>query len=68
MSSQQLIRWSGLAAMLAGGLRTAASFSLSAEPGVSLEILYLAIDLLLLFGVFGIYAFQHERFGSLGFA
>ena len=70
MSSQQLIRLGGLAAMLAGGLRTAASFSSSAEPGVTLEILYLVIDILLLFGIFGIYAFQHEHirwFGFVGF-
>jgi drug/metabolite transporter (DMT)-like permease len=67
MSSQQLIRWGGLAAMLAGALRTAASFWPSAEPGVTLEILYLVIDILLLFGIFGIYAFQHERIGWFGF-
>jgi hypothetical protein len=67
MSSQQLIRWGGLAAMLAGALRTAASFWPSAEPGVTLEVLYLVIDVLLLFGIFGIYAFQHERIGWFGF-
>lgn len=67
MSSQQLIRWGGLAAMLAGALRTAASFFPSAEPGVALEILYLVIDVLILFGIFGIYAFQHDRIGWSGF-
>ena len=67
MSSQQLIRWGGLAAMLAGALRTAASFLPPADPGVALEILYLVIDILLLFGILGIYAFQHDRIGWSGF-
>lgn len=67
MSSQQLIRWGGLAAMLAGALRTAASLLPPADPGVALEILYLAIDVLLLFGILGIYAFQHDRIGWSGF-
>jgi hypothetical protein len=67
MTSQQLIRWSGLAAILAGALRTAASFWPSAEPGVALEIVYLVIDLLILFGILGVYGFQSERIGPLGF-
>ena len=66
MSRQQLIRWGGFAAMLAGALRTATSFWPSAEPGVALELLYLVIDLLILFGVLGIYGFQSEHIGSSG--
>jgi hypothetical protein len=66
MSSQQPIRWGGLAAMLAGALRTATSFWPSPEPGVALEIFYLLIDLLILFGILGIYTFQIEHIGLLG--
>jgi len=67
MSSQQLMRWGGLAAVVAGALRTGASFWPAAEPGVALEILYLVIDVLILFGILAIYGFQSDRIGSSGF-
>jgi hypothetical protein len=66
MRNDLLIRLSGLAAILAGGLRTAASFLPSGHSGATLEILYLVIDLLILFGVLGIYGFQSERIGPTG--
>lgn len=67
MASQQLIRWGGFAAMWAGALRTMTSFWPSTEPGVALEVLYLVIDVLILFGILGIYGFQSEHVGPSGF-
>jgi hypothetical protein len=66
MSNEQLIRWGGVAAILAGALRTAASFWPSTEPGVALEVSYLVIDLLILFGILAIYGFQSEQIGPVG--
>lgn len=66
MSTREPIRWCGLAAMLAGALRTATSFWHPPEPGVAPEVLYLVLDLLILFGILGIYAFQSDRIGRLG--
>lgn len=68
MSAATLIRLGGLAAMLAGALRMAASFIPYSSASVQLELLYLVIDLLLLLGLLGIYAYQHEQAGKLGFA
>lgn len=61
------MRWGGLAAVVAGALRTVASFWPAAEPSTALEILYLVIDLLILFGILGIYGFQSDRIGPSGF-
>ena len=54
--------------MLAGALRLAASFIPYSNSNVKLELLYLIIDVLLLLGLLGIYAYQHEQAGKLGFA
>lgn len=63
-----LIRLGGLAAILAGALRTIASFlPASKPPNAALELFYLAIDVLLLFGILGVYGYQHEKVGLLGF-
>lgn len=69
MSTTTLIRLGGLAAMLAGLLRAAASLApaSSTPPSTKLELFYLAIDLLILFGLLGIYAYQHQQVGFLGF-
>ena len=67
MNSITLIRWGGLAAILAGALRVAASFWPSSDPNVALELLYLLIDLLILFGILGVYGFMGERAGVAGF-
>jgi hypothetical protein len=61
-----LIRWRGLAAILAGLLRGIASFMPTAAS-VGLQIFYLAIDVLLLLGVIDVYAFQRQETGRWGF-
>lgn len=68
MSSAALIRLAGLAAGLAGVLRTGAAIAPYAEPGVGLELFYLVIDVLILLGLLGVYAYEHERVGILGLA
>ena len=68
MSSAALIRCGGLAAILAGALRTAIAFLPAIEPSVALEWLYLLVDVLLLFGLLGVYAYQHAESGIWGFA
>lgn len=67
MVATTLIRLGGWAALLAGGLRTGASFIPYTQPGVALELFYLVIDVLLLLGLLGIYAYQHEQVGISGF-
>ena len=67
LSSTILIRWGGLAALLAGALRVAISFWPSSNPNVALELLYLLIDLLILFGILGVYGFLGEQSGMAGF-
>jgi drug/metabolite transporter (DMT)-like permease len=67
LSSKNLIRWGGLAAVLAGVLQAVASLWPSAEPTVTLELYYLLVDLLILFGILGVYGFLGERSGVTGF-
>jgi hypothetical protein len=55
MSSTNLIRWGGLAAIIAGILRGVNSFLPNFIPGVTLEFLYLLTDIFILFGIMGIY-------------
>src|SRR5947207_15292862 len=62
----RLIRWGGLAAVLAGILRVIASFTPTAAS-VGLQLFYFAIDVLLLLGVIGMYAFQKQEIGRWGF-
>lgn len=62
-----LFRLAGAAAIAAGALRIAATFPLIQDP-VALEWLYTAIDVLLLFGVIGIYLARAPRLGLLGLA
>lgn len=62
-----LFRLSGVAAIAGGALRILASFPISRDP-VTLEWLYTAIDVLLLFGVIGIYLARAQRLGFLGLA
>ena len=70
MPASTLIRLGGLSAILAGLLRIGTSFIplLTAEQGPFLEAIYLITDLLILFGVLGVYAHQHQRAGYPGFA
>jgi hypothetical protein len=65
MSSTNLIRLGGLAAILAGILRGVNSFVPSDAPGVT--ILYLLTDIFILFGIIGIYGFQHQESRLWGF-
>jgi hypothetical protein len=69
VSSATLIRLGGLAAILAGLLRAVASFLpySALKPSAGLELFYLVIDLLILFGLLGIYAYQHNQVGVIGF-
>jgi hypothetical protein len=66
MSRIHLIRWGGLAAVLAGILRGIASFTPTAAS-VGLQIFYFAIDVLLLLGIIGVYGFQKKETGRWGF-
>lgn len=63
----QLFRLSGAAAIAGGALRILASFPLS-QDRITLEWLYTGIDVLLLFGIMGIYLARAERLGFLGLA
>lgn len=60
-----LIQWSGLAAILAGLLRGIASFT-PTTASVGLQLFYFAIDVLLLLGTIGVYAFQKQEIGRWG--
>ena len=66
MSRRNLIQWGGLAAVLAGILRVIASFTPTVWS-VGLQIFYFAIDVLLLLGIIGVYAFQKKETGRWGF-
>jgi hypothetical protein len=61
MSSANLIRLGGLAAIIAGILRGVNSFLPSSIPVVQLELLYLLTDIFLLFGMMGLYGLQHQE-------
>jgi hypothetical protein len=66
MSSANLIRCGGLAAMIAGMLRGINSF-LPSSSGLTIEFLYLLTDIFLVFGIMGLYGFQHQESGWWGF-
>lgn len=70
MPALTLIRLGGLSAILAGLLRAGSSFIplFTSEQSAFLEVLYLVIDLLILFGLLGVYAYQHEQAGLSGSA
>jgi len=63
----QLFRLAAAAAIAGGLLRILASLPL-AQDAVTLEWLYTAIDVLLLFGLIGIYLARASRLGILGLA
>ena len=67
MSSRNLIRLGGLATIVAGILRGINSFLSSINPNATISILYLLTDIFLLFGMMGIYSFQHQQSRSWGF-
>ena len=67
MSSKNLVRLGGLAAIVAGILRGINSFLPSSNPTVTISILYLLTDIFLLFGIMSIYSFQHQQSRLWGF-
>jgi hypothetical protein len=62
---QMLIRVGGMVAVLAGVLRALASFAPAAGDGEQ-QVLYLVVDILLLFAVLAVYAHHHEALGGWG--
>jgi hypothetical protein len=66
MSSKNLIRFGGLAAVIAGVLRGVNSF-LPSSPELTIELLYLLTDIFLLFGIMGLYGFQYQESRWWGF-
>jgi hypothetical protein len=67
MSSTNLMRLGGLAAIIAGILRGINSFLPTNLPIVTTEILYLITDIFILFGIMGIYGFEYQESGLWGF-
>lgn len=67
MNTANLFLLAGIAAIAGGLARIAAAFPLGLDP-IGLEWLYTAIDVLLLFGLMGIYLQRAERLGFLGVA
>lgn len=66
MKAADILRLSGAAAAVGGGLRVAAAFIPPNPDTPALELLYFVIDISLLFGLIGIYAAECERLGWLG--
>jgi hypothetical protein len=67
MSTSRLIRLGGLAAIVAGVQRCGTSLLLYGDPTDLEEMVYLAFDLAILFGLLGIYAYQSAAAGLTGF-
>lgn len=67
INTTQLLRLAGTAAILGGALRIVSALPLT-QDRVTLEWLWTGIDVLLTFGLFGIYSPRAERLGFLGLA
>jgi hypothetical protein len=70
MSRTALIRAGGMAAIIGGVLRAAASVAPSVGSDVERQLLYLVVDMFLLLGLLGFYELRHQdigRTGALGF-
>jgi hypothetical protein len=67
MNAPTLFRLAAFAAIAGGLLRVASAFPVLSDP-VAREWLYTAIDVLLLFGLIGIYLDRAARLGFLGLA
>jgi hypothetical protein len=65
MDRHALVRWAGVAAIAGGTLRGVTAL-LPAAQTPAIHLTYLAIDLLLLLTVVGLFAFQRERTGGWG--
>ncbi|WP_437578069.1 hypothetical protein [Sorangium sp. So ce887] len=66
MSTSYLLRLGGLAAIIAGILRSGSSFLPYGQPTVVQELLYLVIDISILFGLLGVYGYQSTDAGRSG--
>jgi hypothetical protein len=66
MSRAALIRAGGLAAIVGGVLRAAASFAPSVGSDVERQLLYLVVDVFLLVGHLCFYELRHQDFGRSG--
>lgn len=62
MARVHIIRWGGMAAILAGTLRGIASF-VPSSTSVGLQVFYLIIDVLLFVSIMSIHAFQRKQTG-----
>ena len=67
MSSADLIRLGGLAAIAGGLLRGVAAFVPGTAPLATREPLYICTDICILFGLMGLYARIHRETGWCGF-
>jgi hypothetical protein len=67
LTSETLIRLGGLAAIIAGILRGVSSFVPGNAPTVAIATLYLLTDIFILFGMIGIYGFEHQQSRLWGF-
>jgi hypothetical protein len=65
MNQHTLVRWAGVAAIAAGTLRGVTAL-LPAAQTPAIHLTYLAIDLLLLLAVVGLFTFQRGRTGGWG--
>src|SRR5262245_37768378 len=65
MDRHTLVRWAGIAAIAAGTLRGVTAL-LPAAQTPAIHLTYLAIDLLLLLAIVGLFVFQRERTGGWG--
>ena len=66
MSRAALIRAGGMAAIIGGVLRAAASFAPNAGSNVEQQLLYLTVDMFLLLGLLGFYELRHHEAGRTG--
>lgn len=68
MQKDALFKLAGAAAILGGGLRIISAFPVLDGDPIAREWLYAGIDVLLVFGLIGIYLARAERLGLLGLA
>jgi hypothetical protein len=66
MSRAALIRAGGIAAILGGILRAAASFAPNVGSDIERQLLYFLVDIFLLLGLLGFYELRHQDVGRAG--
>jgi len=66
MSSTNLIRFGGLAMIVAGILRGITSFIPNTTPELMLQLLYLFIDILVILGIITLYGLLYQQAGKFG--